>query len=84
LNKDKKLLSDIENVCEQLDIKVRYEKTKAKGGLCKVDNKNLIIIDKYASIHYKINIIISILSKFDLSNIHIKPKIRELLEAEQR
>ncbi len=84
MNKDKKLLSDIENVCEQLDIKVRYEKTKAKGGLCKVDNKNLIIIDKYASIHYKINIIISILSKFDLSNIHIKPKIRELLEAEQR
>jgi galactitol-specific phosphotransferase system IIB component len=83
LNKEKKLLMDIEDICEKLNIKIRYERTKAKGGLCKLDGNNIIIIDKNANIHYKINLLISILSDFDLSNIHIKPKIRELLETEQ-
>lgn len=82
-DKDKKLLKDLEEVCGLLDIKIRYERTKAKGGLCKLDDKEMIIIDKFASIHYKINLIVGILGKFNLSDIHIKPRIRELIENDQ-
>lgn len=78
--KDKRLLTELEAVCEQLDIKIRYERTKAKGGLCTFEEKQMIIIDKFATVHFKVNMIVSILSKFDLTDMHIKPRIRELIE----
>ncbi len=80
---EKKILTELEKICEKLNIKLRYEKTKAKGGLCLFEKKYHIIIDKNASSHYKIKILLESLSQFDLSNIHMPPRIRELIENEK-
>lgn len=74
------LLRELEAVCSQLDITLRYEKTSAKGGLCKVDDSYFIIVDRKASEEYKIHVIGKALKQFDLSNIHLKPKLREFLD----
>ncbi|BAI81320.1 conserved hypothetical protein [Deferribacter desulfuricans SSM1] len=79
----KKLLKDFEELAAKLGIKIRYEKTNARGGLCRVNENYYIIIDKKASTEYKLNIIAQSLKKFDLSEIHIKPKMRELLEEQE-
>lgn len=73
-------LKDMEDLCDKLNIHIRYEKTQAKGGLCKVNGKNLIIVDKKASDLYKQSIIGKALKSFDLSNVHLKPRLREMLE----
>lgn len=73
-------LKELEDLCEKLGIKIRYEKTQARGGLCRVNGENIIIIDKKASDYYKQNIIGKAVKSFDLSKIHIKPKIREIIE----
>ncbi len=82
-DKEKKLLSELEKVCEKLNISIRYEKTQARGGLCFFDNKYHIIVDKKASYHYKIKVLTDALGQFDLSNVHMPPKIRELIENEK-
>ncbi|KAA0257686.1 hypothetical protein FHQ18_08055 [Deferribacter autotrophicus] len=79
--KDKrKLIKELEEIAQRLNISVRYEATKAKGGLCRVEDKYYIIIDKKATPEYKISVLVRSLRKLDLNNIHIKPKLREFIE----
>jgi len=76
----KSYLKEFEELCSKLDIEVRYERTQARGGLCKINGKNVIIVDKKASDFYKQSILVKALKSFKLDDIHIKPKVREILE----
>ncbi|MGA1862153.1 hypothetical protein OWM07_04665 [Deferribacter thermophilus] len=76
----KKLLTELVEIAKLLGITVRFENTNARGGLCRVNDTYYIIIDKKASIEYKINILVNSLKRFDLSKVHLKPKLRELIE----
>lgn len=76
----KKIITDLIEICNKLEIKVRFEKTNAKGGLCKVNDKYMIIIDRKASDEYKANVIASSLKKFNLDNLHLKPNIRDFID----
>lgn len=75
-----KLLEELESVCHRLNIQLRYEKTSARGGLCKVDGRYLVIVDKKAKEDYKAMVIARALKQFDLSDIHIKPSVREFID----
>lgn len=76
----KQILSDLIEICNKLNITVRYEKTSARGGLCRVNDKYFIIIDKNASDEYKATVIASSIKKFQIENLHIKPKLRDFIE----
>lgn len=78
----KAVLAGLENLAEQLNIKIRYEKTQARGGLCRHEGKYQIIIDRKASDEFKIEVITAALKTFDLSGIFISPQIRAVLNAE--
>ena len=80
--KENKLLKELEELAEKLGVKIRYEKTKARGGLCKKNDEFLIIVDKKASSLYKINILTEALKTFDLSDVFLSPKLREHLETD--
>ena len=81
---DKALLVQLEELAESLGLKVRYEKIKKEasfypGGLCKVKGEDTFIINKKASADDKIQALAKGLSSFDLSQLYIKPAIREFL-----
>ncbi|MBZ4643207.1 MAG: hypothetical protein PWQ25_921 [Deferribacteres bacterium] len=76
----KMILEELTEICNKLDIKVRFEKTTAKGGLCKVNDKYMIIIDRKATDEYKANVIANSLKKFDIENLHLKPKVRDFID----
>ncbi len=76
----KQLLADIEELAGKIGIKIRYEKTNAKGGLCYYKGQSIIIIDRFATDDYKIKVIIENLKKIDLSQIYINPKLRDILD----
>ena len=76
----KPVIAELENLCEQLDIKVRYEKTSARGGLCRLDDKYYIIIDKKTNEDFRIDVLVRELKNFDLTDIFISPRLREMLE----
>ena len=75
------LLKELEDIASKLNIKVRYERTKARGGLCKKEEQFMIIIDKSADPHYKTAVIAEAIKRFDLSEIYISPKAREIIES---
>lgn len=84
-SKDENLLRQLEELAENLDVKVRYEQLKKEGaffpgGLCKVKGQDIIIINSKASIEDKIETMSRALRSFDLSQIYVLPAIRELLD----
>ncbi|MDR2884271.1 MAG: hypothetical protein LBV09_04105 [Deferribacteraceae bacterium] len=76
----KQILNLLEDLARQLDIRVRYEKTTARGGLCKHKGKYQIIIDPKANDDFKIDTVVQALKSFNLDKIFISPALRDILE----
>jgi len=79
------ILSCLEELAEKLDILVRdeninIEESSSSGGLCRVEGKQVVILNSKATVKEKIQVMIAALHQFDLTQMYIKPVIRELLE----
>jgi hypothetical protein len=79
------ILSQLEELAEKLEILVRdeninIEESSSTGGLCRVEGKYILILNSKATVKEKIQVMITALKQFDLTDMYIKPVIRELLE----
>jgi hypothetical protein len=82
---DEVILSQLEELAEKLEILVRdeninIEESSSSGGLCRVEGEYVIILNSKATVKEKIQVMIAALHQFDLTEMYIKPVIRELLE----
>ena len=80
-NTKKDILKELEELALKAGIKVRYEKTEARGGMCTFQGNPLIIIDRKASDDYKIAVLAENIKKKGLQDIYISPKMREVLDS---
>ena len=80
-NTKKDLLLELEELARKAGVKVRYEKTEARSGMCTFQGNPLIIIDRKAADDYKIAVIAENIKKMDLTDIYISPKMREVLDS---
>jgi hypothetical protein len=85
---DEVILSCLEELAEKLDILVRdeninIEESSSPGGLCRVEGKQVVILNSKATVKEKIQVMITALHQFDLTQMYIKPVIRELLEGQK-
>lgn len=79
-NTKKRLLEELEALALKAGVKVRYEKTDARGGMCLHKGKQLIIIDRKAADDYKIGVVVDNLRKLDLTEQYISPKLRDVID----
>ena len=82
---EEKILGQLEELANSLGIRVRYEQIKKEGiffpgGLCKVKGENILIINSNAGIEDKINAFAKAVASFDLTDVHMRPALREFLE----
>jgi hypothetical protein len=82
---DEVILSYLEELAEKLEILVRdeninIEESSSSGGLCRFEGKHVVILNSKATVKEKIQVMIAALQQFDLSDIYVKPVIRELLD----
>jgi N-dimethylarginine dimethylaminohydrolase len=78
-------LSQLEGLAYQLGIQIRYEKigeedVKSSGGLCLVKGTHVVIVNSKATTKDKIQTLVKALRNFDLSDVYIRPALRDLLE----
>jgi hypothetical protein len=78
------LLNQLEELADKLGILVRdeninSEESSSTGGLCRVEGKYILILNSKVTVKEKTQVMIKALRQFDLSDIYIKPVIRELL-----
>ncbi|MDX1763426.1 MAG: hypothetical protein R3231_03825 [bacterium] len=74
------MLEELESVAEGLGIKVRYEKCKSRGGLCRVRNEPMIIVRKTLSVPERLEIVAQALGQFPMEATYLKPEVRDYLE----
>ncbi len=74
------ILQGFESLVESLSIGLRYEKGDFAGGLCKIGNQDILIINPTLPIDMKINIMADELKRLNLEQIYIRPALREIIE----
>lgn len=82
---DEVILNYLEELAEKLEISVRDENiniddVSSTGGLCLVEGKYILILNSKTTVQEKIKVATKALQQFDLSDIYVKPLIRELLD----
>lgn len=82
VNRIDTLLSELEELSQKLGIKIRYESTRARGGLCQVDGQYMFILDRKAEKSYRLLMLGRAVKNFDLSGQYLSPKLREYLDEE--
>ncbi len=76
---NERLIQEIETLLEQLSIPIRYEKGNFKGGLCRINEERLFILNKNLPLEQKLQIFREELSHLDLENVFIRPVLRDYL-----
>ncbi len=80
-------VDELEQLAGQLGIRVRYEALNldkgvsfVAGGLCQLRGEYLVIINSRSAMTERIQILARALKQFDVSQLYIKPAIREILD----
>ncbi|MDY6878669.1 MAG: hypothetical protein V2J25_17160 [Desulfatiglans sp.] len=83
---DSHMLDHLEALAHQLGIEVRYENLESeivfgsRGGLCRVRDKQVVIISTTVDVGEKTRTLGRALKRFDLSRHYIRPALRDFLE----
>ena len=83
----KSRLEDLKSVAEKLAIEIEIvnlnnQEFQMQSGYCKMNGKDLILLDKNISLQEQSEILLQTLKNFDLENIYVASWIREFIELE--
>ena len=79
MNNDK-LFSEFENLAEKLGLKILKGKGDFIGGICTVNNKTVIVVNKQKPMEQRLKTIANSLVKLNLEEIFIVPAVRDYIE----
>ena len=77
---EEETLLALETLAKTLDVEVRYEKGDFNGGLCRIDDRSVLLVQKTDPLHRKIHILARELGALNLDHIFVIPALRELIE----
>ena len=83
----KSKIEDLKTVAEKLAIEIKITKLndqefEVQSGHCKLNGKDLILLDKNSSLQEQSEVILQTLKNFDLENIYVASWIREFIDQE--
>ena len=83
----KSRLQDLKSVAEKLAIEIEIvnlnnQEFQMQSGYCKMNGKDLILLDKNISLQEQSEILLLTLKNFDLEDIYVASWIREFIELE--
>lgn len=73
-------LEKIEELFEELDYKVRYEKGNFQSGYCLVENQKIVVISKFFETEGRTNTLIEILNNIEVEEGRLSEKSARLLK----
>ena len=72
----------LETLAKTLAVEVRYEKGDFNGGLCRIDDRPILLVQKTDPLHRKIHVLARELGAMNLDHIFVMPALRALIEEE--
>lgn len=79
-------LEDLKNTATKLSIEIEYSDLRdndlsIQSGYCRLNHKDLIVLEKRLPLEEQIDLILGVLKRFNLDHIYIPSWIREKLES---
>ena len=74
------MLSQIEEICNALQITVKYDRFFGRGGFCRLRDQSYFILNERLSNEAKEQIFINELRSFDTDNAVLNERIQKLVE----
>jgi hypothetical protein len=84
IKKYKDLFHELSEGIQHLGIELVEDKTNRKGGVCKLDDKIMVIYDKHSTWQDRVDLILDALKWINADAATLPPKIRELLEDREK
>ena len=79
--KSEQIIGELERLARRMGIDVRYEKMgKLRGGLCRVEDKLILFINKSLTPQSQIEVFVEELKNQDWRQHFVVPEVRKLLE----
>jgi hypothetical protein len=75
----KHTLQKIEDLFKELDYVIRYEKGNFQSGYCMVEHKRIIVVNRFFETESRINTLIDILDKIDITTEGVSDKALKTL-----
>jgi len=76
------IYQEFEKLAESLEVKIIQEKGNFKGGYCLLEKEKVIVINKLKPLEQRIQSLARAFSQLDISNIYMKPAIRDIIASE--
>ena len=77
-----RLLGEWEGLAEKLGVEVVYERLpRCRSGLCRLNDRYLLYVDRALSEDMQVEVFISALSRFPLEELQVLPYVREIMES---
>lgn len=75
----KTTLNKLEDIFQQLEYKVRYEKGNFQSGYCIVEDRKIAVINKFFDIEGRVHTMLEILSQMDMSDDALEDDMKKFL-----
>ena len=83
-----RLVEELEAAAEKLGIQVRYDRMTGlcagRGGLCVVNGKRQIIVDRRTTVEQRLDHLLDALSGLEVDGVYLSPLARRYLESARR
>ena len=76
------IYDELKSVAEQLGMAVRVEMGDFDGGICKLKDRKIILVNRRHDLSRRVNIIARALNAVGLDGIFVKPALREIIDDE--
>ena len=76
------IYQEFEKLAESLEVKIIQEKGNFKGGYCLLEKEKVIVINRLKPLEQRIKALARAFSRLDISNIYMKPAIRDIIASE--
>jgi hypothetical protein len=77
-------LKKIEDIFDELDYTVRYEKGSFQSGYCLVESRRVAVVNKFFDVEARINTLLDILSRLEYDPESLSAAARDQLEKWQK
>lgn len=75
----KTTLNKLEEIFQQLEYKVRYEKGNFQSGYCIVEDRKIAVINKFFDIEGRVHTMLEILSQMEMSEDALEDDMKKFL-----
>jgi hypothetical protein len=82
--KTEQILKELEDVARRLGIDVRMERGGFRGGLCLIDDEQVIVLNKRQPAESRLAVLAESLKSLPVETVFMRPAVRKALESSWR